>query len=54
MDHMSSSTLADFLLPHGFSMPHPAAVLREGSAATELGRYALRAARIEPVAALQR
>lgn len=41
---MSSSTLADFLLPHGFSMPHPAAVLREGSAATELGRYALRAA----------
>lgn len=41
---MSSSTLADFLLPHGFSMPHPAAVLREGSAATELGRYAWRAA----------
>ncbi|WP_395656819.1 esterase/lipase family protein [Nocardioides sp.] len=41
---MSSTTLADFLLPHGFSMPHPAAVLREGSAATELGRYAWRAA----------
>lgn len=41
---MSSSTLADFLLPHGFSMPHPAAVLRERSAAGELGRYALRAA----------
>lgn len=41
---MSSTTLADFLLPHGFSMPHPAAVLRETSAATELGRYVARAA----------
>ncbi len=43
MSHMSS-TLADFLLPQGFAAPHPAAVLREGSAATEFGRYALRAA----------
>ncbi|WP_343909337.1 esterase/lipase family protein [Nocardioides aquiterrae] len=41
---MSPSSLADFLLPHGFAVPHPAAVLREGSAATEIGRYALRAA----------
>jgi pimeloyl-ACP methyl ester carboxylesterase len=39
-----SPSLADFLLPHGFAVPHPAAVLREGSAATEIGRYALRAA----------
>jgi pimeloyl-ACP methyl ester carboxylesterase len=39
-----SSTLADFLLPQGFAVPHPAAVLREGSAAAEIGRYALRAA----------
>lgn len=39
-----SSTLADFLLPQGFAVPHPAAVLREGSAATEIGRYAWRAA----------
>jgi triacylglycerol lipase len=39
-----SSTLADFLLPQGFAVPHPAAVLRESSATTELGRYALRAA----------
>ncbi|HEU5035474.1 MAG TPA: alpha/beta fold hydrolase [Nocardioides sp.] len=38
-----STSLADFLLPHGFAVPHPAAVLREGSAATEIGRYALRA-----------
>jgi triacylglycerol lipase len=41
---MSSSTLADFLLPTGFERPRPAAVLREGSAVTEIGRYALRAA----------
>ena len=44
MRHMSSSTLADFLLPTGFECPRPAAVLREGSAVTELGRYALRVA----------
>lgn len=43
--HMPSTTLAEFLLPHGFAMPHPAAVLREGSAASELGRYVVRAAR---------
>lgn len=41
---MSSTALAEFLLPDGFAVPRPAAVLREGSAATELGRYALRAA----------
>lgn len=41
---MSSSALAEFLLPDGFAVPRPAAVLREGSAATELGRYAWRAA----------
>src|SRR3954452_11139575 len=41
--HMSS-TLAEFLLPTGFECPRPAAVLREGSAVTEIGRYALRAA----------
>ncbi|MGB0099830.1 MAG: alpha/beta fold hydrolase [Nocardioides sp.] len=41
---MSSSALAEFLLPKGFAVPHPAAVLREGSVATELGRYAWRAA----------
>lgn len=41
---MSSSTLADFLLPTGFESPRPAAVLREGSAVAEIGRYALRAA----------
>ena len=39
-----ASTLADFLLPQGFAIPHPAAVLRESTAATEIGRYALRAA----------
>lgn len=43
VSHMSP-TLADFLLPQGFAIPHPAAVLRESSAATEIGRYALRAA----------
>ena len=42
MSHVS--TLADFLLPQGFAVPHPAAVLRESSATTELGRYAWRAA----------
>ncbi|GAB2445472.1 hypothetical protein GCM10027062_27660 [Nocardioides hungaricus] len=41
---MSSSALAEFLLPEGFAAPRVAAVLREGSAATELGRYAWRAA----------
>ena len=41
---MSSHPLADFLLPAGFESPRVAAVLREGSAVTELGRYALRAA----------
>jgi triacylglycerol lipase len=40
---MSSSALAEFLLPQGFAVPPAAAVLREGSAATELGRYAWRA-----------
>jgi len=38
------STLADFLLPAGFACPRPAAVLREGSAVAEAGRYAWRAA----------
>src|SRR4051812_1033337 len=42
--HMSPTTLADFLLPTGFECPRPAAVLREGSAVAEIGRYALRAA----------
>jgi pimeloyl-ACP methyl ester carboxylesterase len=41
---MPSQPLADFLLPTGFETPRVAAVLREGSAVTELGRYALRAA----------
>ena len=41
---MSTSALAEFLLPDGFAAPRAAAVLREGSAATELGRYAWRAA----------
>ena len=41
---MTSSSLADFLLPTGFECPRPAAVLREGSAVAEFGRYALRAA----------
>jgi triacylglycerol lipase len=36
--------MADFLLPTGFECPRPAAVLREGSAVAEIGRYALRAA----------
>lgn len=42
--HMSSNALADFLLPAGFESPRVAAVLREGSAVAEFGRYALRAA----------
>ncbi|WP_284534476.1 esterase/lipase family protein [Nocardioides sp. T2.26MG-1] len=41
---MTSSTLADFLLPTGFACPRPAAVLREGSAVLEAGRYAWRVA----------
>jgi triacylglycerol lipase len=39
---VTSSALAAFLLPDGFTCPTPAAVLREGSAVAELGRYALR------------
>src|SRR6188768_292476 len=42
--HMPSSTLAEFLLPEGFAAPRVAAVLREGSAVMELGRFAVRAA----------
>ncbi len=41
---MAASTLGDFLLPDGFAVPRSAAVLREGSAVTEIGRYAWRAA----------
>jgi pimeloyl-ACP methyl ester carboxylesterase len=41
---VTPSTLADFLLPTGFECPRPAAVLREGSAVLEAGRYAWRAA----------
>jgi triacylglycerol lipase len=41
---MTPSAIADFLLPQGFAVPRHSAVLREGSAVTELGRYALRAA----------
>lgn len=41
---MSSHPLADFLLPEGFASPRVAAVLREGSAVAEIGRYAWRAA----------
>lgn len=41
---MPSSTLAEFLLPEGFAAPRAAAVLREGSAVVELGRFAARAA----------
>ncbi|CAI9409883.1 hypothetical protein HIDPHFAB_01376 [Nocardioides sp. T2.26MG-1] len=44
MAHVTSSTLADFLLPTGFACPRPAAVLREGSAVLEAGRYAWRVA----------
>jgi pimeloyl-ACP methyl ester carboxylesterase len=41
---VTSSTLADFLLPAGFESPSTGSVLRERTAVTELGRYALRAA----------
>ncbi|WP_051551957.1 alpha/beta fold hydrolase [Nocardioides sp. URHA0020] len=41
---MPTNPLADFLLPEGFAAPRPAAVLREGSAVVEMGRFALRAA----------
>ena len=44
MGPVSSSTLADFLLPAGFECPRSSAVLREGSAVLEAGRYAWRAA----------
>lgn len=44
MGPVRSSTLAGFLLPDGFACPSPAAVLREGSAVLEAGRYAWRAA----------
>jgi len=40
---VSDSPLASFLLPHGFERPPMAALLREGSVVTELGRYAVRA-----------
>ncbi|WP_121255634.1 alpha/beta fold hydrolase [Nocardioides ferulae] len=39
---MTSSTLAPFLLPDGFSPPAAAALLREGSLVFEAGRYARR------------
>ena len=39
-----TNSLADFLLPAGFEPPRPGAVLREGSAVAEIGRYAWRAA----------
>jgi triacylglycerol lipase len=41
---VTAPTLAEFLLPTGFECPRPAAVLREGSAVLEAGRYAWRAA----------
>jgi pimeloyl-ACP methyl ester carboxylesterase len=41
---MPVSAVAEFLLPQGFAAPHAAAVLRESSCATEIGRYAWRAA----------
>jgi pimeloyl-ACP methyl ester carboxylesterase len=41
---MRSNALADFLLPEGFAAPAVGAVLREGSAVVEIGRFALRAA----------
>ncbi|WP_139977981.1 alpha/beta fold hydrolase [Nocardioides litoris] len=40
---MSENPLGSFLLPDGFGRPHLAAVLREGSVVTEVGRYAVRA-----------
>jgi triacylglycerol lipase len=39
-----SPSLADFLMPQGFACPPSGAVLRERTAVTEIGRYALRAA----------
>jgi len=44
VDHVSTNPLAGFLLPEGFAAPRTAAVLREGSAVVEIGRFALRAA----------
>ncbi len=41
---MSTSPLAPFLLPDGFTPPALVAVLREGSLVTEAGRLALRSA----------
>jgi pimeloyl-ACP methyl ester carboxylesterase len=41
---MPPSAVADFLLPQGFAAPAAVAVLRESSAAAELGRYAWRVA----------
>jgi triacylglycerol lipase len=38
---VTDSTLASFLLPHGFNRPRAVAVLREGSVVTEAGRLAL-------------
>ncbi|WP_372728351.1 esterase/lipase family protein [Nocardioides sp.] len=40
---MNASPLASFLRPAGFERPPASAVLREGSAVAEAGRYALRA-----------
>src|SRR5215217_1189545 len=40
---VTSPTLAEFLVPTGYAVPRVAAVLREGSAVAELGRYAARA-----------
>ena len=40
---MTQRTLAAFLTPEGFSQPSVVAVLREGSALTEAGRYAVSA-----------
>ena len=42
--HMPTNPLADFLLPEGFAAPGMGAVLREGSAVVEIGRFAIRAA----------
>lgn len=44
VERMRPKVLADFLLPEGFAAPPSAAVLREGSAVVEIGRFALRAA----------
>jgi triacylglycerol lipase len=43
-DRKAPRAVADFLLPEGFAAPTPRAVLREGSAVVEIGRYARRAA----------